>query len=150
MGYLKWDVKQLDEFVGLMFEPNPLLFPPDLWNPSAGILITMMKNIAEDNILPEVHVDLSMTPSVFRRCHDEWPESITLNAGPGTVRLFGCGPDFAEASTENKEQLAKQVRSVIEKGAELGQWFEVVWAENKDNMLTFEQVVEMLAEYGED
>ena len=147
MGYVKWSCEQIDEFVELMFDENFFLFPPALWNPTAGILVTMYKNSVKE-VVPEVHVNLSMTPEVVRKRYlgsgdpdAPWTEDVLAEDGPGTIHLYGCGPDFASDTAEARSRLEKQVRSVITEGAELGQWFALP-QEPAADMLDFEQVVE--------
>lgn len=128
--YRKWDLACVDSYIARIIKPAFVRCPPVLWNPDAGLMLVPYKS-ADPDFLPQVKVELSITPAVVKArylaSYQQTPDEVAkmlLNSSPlGEVHLYGYG-EYLENSKENKAKLAEQVRYVLLTGARVGQWYE--------------------------
>lgn len=134
--YRHWSLSSVDSYIAQMFDPEPFTFPPVLWNPAAGLLLTMYKNLDTD-LLPEVKMALSITPAVvqakylasYQRAKTTAANALLNSSSEGEFHFYGYG-EYLQRTQANEEKLAEQVRSAICTAARIGRWYEFCEAED--------------------
>lgn len=128
--YRKWEISSMDSYIARIIRPAFVRCPPVLWNPDAGLMLMPYKS-ADPDLLPQVKVELSITPAVvkarylasYEQTPDEVAKMLLNSSSLGEVHLHGFG-EYLLRGEGSEAKLAEQVRYVLLAGARVGQWYE--------------------------